>query len=212
MSNLIAHALIKNSMDELLILKRTLTEQGKENYEGGKWDIPGGTVEKLEFPSSTAVRGTKEETNLDVTVERMKQALKEAFTEEYGEYERIGLVEDADACSCAGSCGSGNVRICSLTTKEFQDTYDMYASWDWRYGKSPECEVVHSKRFSWGEVQVHLKLKNLYIEECKVYSDSLDVEFPDKLENVLINQRFDIKNVETEDDKIKEVIKWLAQE
>ena len=71
MSNLIAHALIKNSMDELLSLKRTLTEQGKENYEGGKWDIPGGTVEKLEFPSSTAVRETKEETNLDVTVERI---------------------------------------------------------------------------------------------------------------------------------------------
>ena len=38
MSNLIAHALIKNSMDELLILKRTLKEQGKENYEGAKWD------------------------------------------------------------------------------------------------------------------------------------------------------------------------------
>jgi 8-oxo-dGTP diphosphatase len=58
-------------MDELLILKRTLTEQGKANYEGGMWDIPGGTVEKIEFPSSTAVRETKEETNLDVTVERI---------------------------------------------------------------------------------------------------------------------------------------------
>jgi lipoate-protein ligase A len=150
--------------------------------------------------------------NADVTVERMKQALKEAFTEEYGEYERIGLVEDADACTCAGSCGSGNVRICSLATQEFQEIYNMYASWDWRYGKSPECEVVHSKRFSWGEVQVHLKLKNLYIEECKVYSDSLDVELPDKLENVLINQRFDMQDVETDDEKIEEVIKWLAQE
>jgi lipoate-protein ligase A len=152
------------------------------------------------------------ELNADVTVGAMKVALLEAFTEEYGEYERIGLVEDADACTCAGSCGSGNVRICSLTTKEFQDTYDMYASWDWRYGKSPECEVVHSKRFSWGEVQVHLKLKNLYIEECKVYSDSLDVEFPEKLEKVLINQRFDMQDVETEDEKIEEVIQWLAQE
>ncbi len=127
------------------------------------------------------------ELNADVTVEAMKNALKEAFEEEYGEYERIGLVEDADA-------------------------YEMFASWDWRYGKSPECEVVHSKRFSWGEVQVHLKLKNLHIEECKVYSDSLDVEFPEKLEKVLINQRFDVKDVETDDEKIEEVIKWLAQE
>ena len=150
--------------------------------------------------------------NADVTVEAMKVALLEAFAEEYGEYERIGLVEDADACTCAGSCGSGNVKICSLAKKEFQDTYNMYASWDWRYGKSPECEVVHSKRFSWGEVQVHLKLKNLYIEECKVYSDSLDVEFPEKLEKVLISQRFDMQNVEAEDEKICEVIKWLAQE
>lgn len=150
--------------------------------------------------------------NADVTVEAMKKALVEAFAEEYGEYERIGLVEDADACTCAGSCGSGNMQLCSLATKEFREIYDLYASWDWRYGKSPECEVVHSKRFSWGEVQVHLKLKNLYIEECKVYSDALDVDLPEKLEKVLINQRFDMKNVETNDEKICEVIKWLAQE
>ncbi len=150
--------------------------------------------------------------NADVTIEAMKVALLEAFTEEYGEYERIGLVGDADACTCAGSCGLGNVRICNLATQEFREIYDLYASWDWRYGKSPECEVVHSKRFSWGEVQVHLKLKNLYIEECKVYSDSLDVEFPDKLEKVLHNQRFDMQNVHTDDEKISEVIKWLAQE
>ena len=150
--------------------------------------------------------------NSDVTVEAMKQALVEAFADEYGDFDRIGIVEDADGCTCAGSCGFGNARICSLATKEFRETYDLYASWDWRYGKSPECEVVHSKRFSWGEVQVHLKLKNLYIEECKVYSDSLDVDFPEKLEKVLINQRFDMENVETEDEKIEEVIKWLAQE
>ena len=152
------------------------------------------------------------ELNVDVTVGAMKVALLEAFAEEYGEFDRIGLVEDVDACSCAGSCGSGNVRICSLVTQEFQDKYNMYASWDWRYGKSPECEVVRSKRFPWGEVQVHMKLKNLYIEECKVYSDSLDVEFPEKLEKVLINQRFDMQNVATDDEKVSEVIKWLAQE
>ena len=71
MSNLIAHALIKNSNDEFLILKRTLIEHGKENFEGGKWDIPGGTVEMSEFPSETAVRETKEETGLDVIVEKI---------------------------------------------------------------------------------------------------------------------------------------------
>jgi len=150
--------------------------------------------------------------NAEVTVEVMKMVLKEAFEEEYGEYNRIGLIEDADACTCAGSCGSGDVRICSLGTQEFQEIYDEFSSWEWRYGKSPECEMVHSKRFPWGEVQVHMKLKNLYIEECKVYSDSLDVDFPEKLEKVLINQRFDMKDVKTEDGKISEVIGWIKNE
>lgn len=71
MHNLIAHALVKNSKDEILIIRRTIIKRGKENFEGGKWDIPGGTVEELEFPSVAAEREAKEEVNLDVTVERI---------------------------------------------------------------------------------------------------------------------------------------------
>ncbi len=130
------------------------------------------------------------ELNAEVTVEAMKAALIEAFAEEYGKMEPL--------------------QIADVEGVELQKTYELYASWEWRYGKSPECETVQSKRFSWGEVEVHLRLKNLYIEECKVYSDALDVDLPERLEKVLINQRFDMKNVETEDEKIDEVIKWLA--
>ena len=149
------------------------------------------------------------ELNSDVTVEAMKLALCEAFEEEYGAFEGLALVEDADACTCAGSCGSGDAKICSLTSSAFQKTYELYASWDWRYGKSPECEAVHSKRFAWGEVEVHMKLKNLYIEECKVYSDALDVELPGLLEQLLINQRYDMQDIHAEKEEFKEVITWL---
>jgi hypothetical protein len=38
------------------------------------------------------------------------------------------------------------------------------------------------------------------------------MELPEKLEKELINQRFDMQNVHTDDEKICEVIKWLAQE
>ena len=130
--------------------------------------------------------------NPKVTVEAMKKALAEAFEEEYGAYKTLSVDVESDA----------NIK----------EHYEKYASWDWRYGKSPECEVVHSKRFAWGEVQVHLKLKNLHIEECKVYSDALDAHLPEKVEKVLINQRFDMENVETDDEKICEIVEWLAQE
>lgn len=131
------------------------------------------------------------ELNPAVTVEGMKLALVEAFEEEYGEFEKVELAADAKM--------------------EIQRTYELYASWDWRFGKSPECETVYSKRFTWGEVEVHLKLKNLYIQECKVYSDALDVEFPERLEELLINQRYDLQDVETKDERLKKAIEWLHE-
>lgn len=69
MHNLIAHALIRNEKGEVLIIKRNIIKRGKRNFEGGKWDIPGGTVERLELPSEAAMRETKEEVGLDVVVE-----------------------------------------------------------------------------------------------------------------------------------------------
>ena len=126
-----------------------------------------------------------------VTVEAMKEALKEAFEEEYGPFQTYA--QDG------------------LNSEQIEKFCQEYASWDWRYGKSPECEVVHSKRFSWGEVQLHLKLKNLYIEECKVYSDALDVELPLQIEKLLIQKRYDMDQVEAERSELQDVITWLAQ-
>ena len=71
MNSLIAHALVRNARGEILIIRRTMVKRGKENFEGGKWDIPGGTVEESELPSAAAEREAKEEVNLDIEVERI---------------------------------------------------------------------------------------------------------------------------------------------
>lgn len=69
MHNLIAHALVQNEKGEILIIKRNMIKRGKQNFEGGKWDIPGGTVENLESPSQAAIRETEEEVGLKVDIE-----------------------------------------------------------------------------------------------------------------------------------------------
>lgn len=130
--------------------------------------------------------------NPDVTVADMKVALKEAFAEEYGTFENF----PSEKINCA----------------EVEKTCEIYASWDWKYGKSPECEIVRSKRFSWGEIQVHLKLKNLLVAECKVFSDTLDVELPERLEQLLLGKRYDMKGIDTPDEILNEIVLWLAQE
>ena len=151
--------------------------------------------EKMQAKGVQSVRSrvcNLKDLNPQVTVLAMKEALKEAFAEEYGDFEEYSKER--------------------INNDEIQMLYEKYASWDWKYGKSPECEMVRSKRFSWGEIQVHLKLKNLFIAECKVYSDTLDVDFPMKLEQLLLGARYDMQGIETQDDMLNEVIIWLAQE
>jgi hypothetical protein len=55
-------------------------------------------------------------------------------------------------------------------------------------------------------------MKNLYIQECKVYSDALDVELPQMVEKMLINQRFDFTNVDNRDARLDEIVTWLKNE
>ena len=64
---LIAHALIKID-DKYLIIRRTKIKRGKTNSLPEYWDIPGGMVEEGEMPKDAAIRETKEEVNLDITI------------------------------------------------------------------------------------------------------------------------------------------------
>ena len=64
---LIAHALIKID-DKYLIIRRTKIKRGKPNSLPEYWDIPGGMVEEGEMPKDAAIRETKEEVNLDITI------------------------------------------------------------------------------------------------------------------------------------------------
>ena len=64
---LISHALIKID-DKYLIIRRTKIKRGKPNSLPEYWDIPGGMVEEGEMPKDAAIRETKEEVNLDISI------------------------------------------------------------------------------------------------------------------------------------------------
>lgn len=137
--------------------------------------------------------------NPAVTTDDMRQALKQAFGEEYGEFTELSPE--------------------GLDCPEVQETYRLYSSWDWKFGKSPECEAMYSKRFNWGEIQVYLKLNNLNISQCKVYSDALDVELPGLMEKLLLGKRYDMQGVSVDElpeasaeqkERLWEAVEWLS--
>ena len=138
--------------------------------------------------------------NPEVTTDAMRRALMESFEELYGCFEEL------------------DPRM--LDTPQVKETYDLYSSWEWKFGKSPECETSYSKRFDWGELEVYLKLNAMHISEIMVFSDMLDVELPGLIERLLLGKRYDMADVNLEEElpscsgeqkeKLREVIKWLA--
>ncbi len=62
---------------------------------------------------------------------------------------------------------------------DFASRYATQKSWQWNFGKSLQFTHTLEERFSWGGVELHLKLEKAHISESKIFTDSL---YPDPLE------------------------------
>ena len=60
----VAEALVNNDSGEILVMKRST-----HILNPGSWDLPGGIVDPGEHPRDTAIRETREETGLEVSLE-----------------------------------------------------------------------------------------------------------------------------------------------
>jgi ADP-ribose pyrophosphatase YjhB (NUDIX family) len=58
-----AHCLVRDEAGRILVVRTT--------YLGPGWMLPGGRVERSESPHAAAVRETREETGIDVRIERL---------------------------------------------------------------------------------------------------------------------------------------------
>ncbi len=67
---------------------------------------------------------------------------------------------------------------------------EKHSSWEWRLGESPSFTTELGDRFTWGEIQIFLDVKGSRITGVKVFTDSLDTELSEKLENLLAGQLY----------------------
>lgn len=82
-------------------------------------------------------------------------------------------------------------RINQITsTSEFKNLVSDFASSDWIFGKNNAFELRLYDRFSWGDFDLNLSVKQGKIYEIKVFSDDLDTEFSKTIENELIDLEF----------------------
>ncbi len=106
-----------------------------------------------------------------LTVERAAEALKAAFGTEYGYPQPYALNADQLA------------RLSILRQK--------HASRDWLAGETPEFDITCEGRVSWGTVRLCLNVAHGAVQSCRVYSDSLDTEAPERISALLKGVRFE---------------------
>lgn len=106
-----------------------------------------------------------------ITTERVRELVAEAFIEEYGEAKPYSF----DNCAL----------------EQIEKNRKRQASWDWRFGKTPQFELTIENRFSFGELQLHIDLKDGRIRRVKAFSDCLDTELVGAVESALRSKRFE---------------------
>ena len=68
---------------------------------------------------------------------------------------------------------------------EIQTYYEKLKDWDWRFGKTPEFSHVMDERFAWGDMEVHLNCNKGIINQCVIFSDSLNPALIDAVKTQL---------------------------
>lgn len=111
------------------------------------------------------------EFNNALTVEAMKEALFHQFCREYGCQAAVETVESA------------------VDGDKWEEYTNLYSSWEWRIGQTPQFETSLEDRFVWGSAELAFSAKNGIIVEGRVYSDALDSGFIDEMNSHLIGCR-----------------------
>ena len=102
-----------------------------------------------------------------LTIDTVKKVLCEEFTKVYGGDPRVVQ------------------SVQKLDQEIIQRHYQKYASWEWRYGDAPKFDLEVSTRFTWGGMDIGLKLEKGIVTEVRVYSDAMDEEFIGMLPEVM---------------------------
>jgi lipoate---protein ligase len=97
--------------------------------------------------------------------------------------------------------GQDPVPVYILSEADWQEIHkiskERYQNWDWNFGESPEFNVMRSKRFSIGSIDVRLDVgEKGIIKNCKIYGDFFGVGDVADIENRLIGRRYDRDDIE----------------
>ncbi len=134
------------------------------------------SVKKLQAKGVESVKSrviNLKEINPEITIDGVKESVARAFEKTYGVPEAVNIVSEKEA------------------PQDALDRYHHYASWEWRYGKTPEFDITFEEKFAWGEIVLSFKLKGAVIESSGIYSDAMSTLLVESMQGLFDGKRLD---------------------
>lgn len=124
------------------------------------------------------------EINPHLTVENLDSALVKAYQKHTGTLQQVVKISEDNMDQ-------------HLTDRAlFQQIFDKYTSPEFLYNGNPNFTHKLEQRFSFGMVELFLSCLNNKISECEVFSDSLDLQFIESIQKVLVSKDYSFEGVE----------------
>ena len=79
----------------------------------------------------------------------------------------------------------------SLDGREIEAWTNTFSSWDWIYGRRIPFTNEVSRRFSWGNADLGLKVNGGMIEDCRIWSDAMEQAAIGAAKDALTGCRYD---------------------
>lgn len=114
--------------------------------------------------------------DVDITIEKVKNAMIKAFEKVYDLPAEIIDSKDLD-------------------WNQIRRNEARFASPEWKYGRDFPFSFSKKNRYTWGGLEVFLDIKAGKIVGCEIYSDAMDSSLIEEMKEALIGREFNNKSV-----------------
>lgn len=95
--------------------------------------------------------------------------------------------------------GHNNTTVYNLSDDQWKRVNELsaskYKTWEWNYGRSPEFNIQKVNRFSFGQIDARIHVKDGLIEEVTIYGDFLGHGDMSDIEKKLRKVKYEKKNI-----------------
>lgn len=132
----------------------------------------------------------------DMEIQGLKEALRQAFREAYGEVKPMVWKQAA-----------ATEQVAALTERNRR--------WEWTYGRTPAFDITLENRFDWGQVELLLQLKHGMVEGAVCHTDANDADLAERVAGLLMGCPFTATGMgarllESQAPEDRELGRWLS--